>query len=121
MEKRNIKLDVDGIAEALDFVSETLRRYGQKEKIIYETMLLTEESMVDLIQAAPENSVVQISIRRNIGIATVRLVAPGELMEAGKNVSIDLDMEMEAMESEAESAIRNILLRSYAEKLKYSR
>lgn len=120
MEKRTIKLDVNGIAEALDFVSETLRKYGQKEKIIYETMLLTEESMVDLMQAAPENSVVQISIRRNIGIATVRLVAPGELMEAGKNVSIDLDMEMEAMESEAESAIRNILLRSYAEKLKYS-
>lgn len=58
MDKKTVALNNQGIMEALDFVSETLKRYRQPSKTVYETMLLTEESMVRLMSAATRDETV---------------------------------------------------------------
>ena len=65
MDKKTVALNNEGITEALDFVSETLKRYKQSSKAVYETMLLTEETMVRLMAAATGDETVKIKIIKN--------------------------------------------------------
>lgn len=110
---------MQGMEEALDFVSETLKQYNQTPKAIYETMLLTEESMMRLISNAPKNETLTIKIKKNIGIATVYLVARGEAVSFNEDVADEMELDMEGMGYETDAAIRSILFQANADKFKY--
>ena len=119
MDKKTVALSNEGITEALDFVSETLKRYKQPSKTIYETMLLTEETMVRLMTSASEDEFVKIKIFKNIGIATVTLSVRGEELSSEEKFDAGIDLDTTDMGYEADAAIRSILLQAYADKIKY--
>ena len=91
MDKKTVALNNGGITEALDFVSETLKRYKQPSKTIYETMLLTEETMVRLMTSASEDEFVKIKIFKNIGIATVTLSVRGTELSSEEKCDAGID------------------------------
>ena len=119
MDKKTVALSNEGITEALDFVSETLKRYKQPSKTIYETMLLTEETMVRLMTSASEDEFVKIKIFKNIGIATVTLSVRGAELSSEEKFDAGIDLDTTDMGYEADAAIRSILLQAYADKIKY--
>ena len=119
MDKKTVALSNEGITEALDFVSETLKRYKQPSKTIYETMLLTEETMVRLMTSASEDEFVKIKIFKNIGIATVTLSVRGTELSSEEKFDAGIDLDTTDMGYEADAAIRSILLQAYADKIKY--
>ena len=119
MDKKTVALNNEGITEALDFVSETLKRYKQPSKTIYETMLLTEETMVRLMTSASEDEFVKIKIVKNIGIATVTLSVRGTELSSEEKFDAGIDLDTTDMGYEADAAIRSILLQAYADKIKY--
>ena len=119
MDKKTVALSNEGITEALDFVSETLKRYKQPSKTIYETMLLTEETMVRLMTLASEDEFVKIKIFKNIGIATVTLSVRGAELSSEEKFDAGIDLDTTDMGYEADAAIRSILLQAYADKIKY--
>lgn len=119
MDKKTVALNNEGITEALDFVSETLKRYKQPSKTIYETMLLTEETMVRLMTSASEDEFVKIKIVKNIGIATVTLSVRGIELSSEEKFDAGIDLDTTDMGYEADAAIRSILLQAYADKIKY--
>ena len=119
MEKKTVALNNDGITEALDFVSETLKRYKQSLKTVYETMLLTEETMVRLMASISKDENVKIKITKNIGIATVTLSVRGTELLSQEAFDAGMDIDMTDMGYEADAAIRSILLQAYADKIKY--
>ena len=119
MDKKTVALNNEGITEALDFVSETLKRYKQPSKTVYETMLLTEETMVRLMASTTKDETVKIKIFKNIGIATVTLSVPGAELSSEENFDAGIDLDTTDLGYEADAAIRSILLQAYADKIKY--
>ena len=119
MDKKTVALNNEGITEALDFVSETLKRYKQPSKTVYETMLLTEETMVRLMSAATGDETVKIKIIKNIGIAVVTLSVPGAELSSEEKIGAAMDLDTSDLGYETDAAIRSILLQAYADKIKY--
>lgn len=119
MDRKTVALNNEGITEALDFVSETLKRYKQPSKTVYETMLLMEESMVRLMASTTKDEIVKIKMFKNIGIATVTLSVHGDELSAKDNFDIGMDLDTTDLGYEADAAIRSIVLQAYAGKIKY--
>ena len=119
MDRKTVALNNEGITEALDFVSETLKRYKQPSKTVNETMLLTEETMVRLMASTTKDETVKIKIFKNIGIATVTLSVHGAELSAEENFDIGMDLDTADFGYETDAAIRSILLQVYADKIKY--
>ena len=116
--KSVVPADLGGISLTLDFIEETLKKYKFKPSYIRESMLLSEESMVRLIDNASEGDTVHISIKKSHGLAYITLSAPGtELSVAATSLGINVG----DMSRGDESAIRGILLRAFEDKIRYAR
>ena len=120
MIKTEVPASLAGLSTGLDFIESTLGKYRFKHKAIQEAMLLSEESMVRLIQNSSENMSMQISIHRHHGIATITLSAPGTDIQSAP-ADIDINLADSDMGRDSEFAIREILLRAYGDKIKYAR
>ena len=119
MVKKFVPADIGGIAEGLDFIEETLKEYKFKPKFIKESMLLSEESMVRLIDNASEGGTIHIHVKKKGGLATIILSAPGTDM-TGQSLA-DLGVNTDDVGRGNESAIRAILLKAYEDKMRYAR
>ena len=119
MQKKMVALDTGGIEEALNFISESLKKSHKSEKTVYEAMLLTEESMVRLMECTEKKEQLQISIHKHIGISTIQLSVPGDRIAFDGKSSVGNELNTDEMGPDTEAAIRDIVLRSYANKIKY--
>lgn len=119
MVKKFVPADIGGIAAGLDFIEETLKEYKFKPKFIKESMLLSEESMVRLIDNASEGGTIHIHVKKKGGLATIILSAPGTDM-TGQSLA-DLGVNTDDVGRGNESAIRAILLKAYEDKMRYAR
>lgn len=119
MVKTVVPARLSGIADGLDFIEETLKEYKFKPKFIREAMLLSEETMVRLIDNASAVGTIHIHIKKKRGLATITLSAPGPDMTAMPLG--DLGVSEDDIGRENESAIRGILLKAYEDKTRYAR
>lgn len=119
MVKKFVPADIGGIAAGLDFIEETLKEYKFKPKFIKESMLLSEESMVRLIDNASEGGTIHIHVKKKGGLATIILSAPGTDMT--DQSLADLGVNTDDVGRGNESAIRAILLKAYEDKMRYAR
>ena len=119
MVKKVISADLGGLGEGLDFIEESLGNYKFKPKYIREAMLLSEESMVRLIDNAPAGGTIHIHVKKSGGLATVTLSAPGA--ELTGSMTADFDIDSDNVGRGNESAIRGILLKAYEDKIRYAR
>ena len=109
-------LKQNGVSKSLLFIEETLKSFRVKKRDLLEALLISEETLLLLSEHAPENAGIKVTITRWMGVPRIRLAVPGSpvmLDEHLGTVSID------QLGEETENAIRSVMLRSYADSIKY--
>lgn len=119
MEKAVVSANLSGIGAGLDFIEAALKEYKFKPKYIREAMLLSEESMVRLIDNATVDGTIHIHVKKSRGLASITLSAPG--VEFTGAVSTGIEIDSGDVDRENETAIRGILLKAYEDKIRYAR
>ena len=111
------------LASCMEFIEDALKKIGTDKKLMLKTLLLAEESAVQIIEHADEGAFVSVQVKKVLGDAQVSISSLGkeydpfyhsEISESGFS---NLE-EVEA--SEASEAARAILLKAQGEKLKFS-
>ena len=109
-------LKENGVSKSLLFIEETLKKFRLKKRDLLEALLISEETMLLLSEHAPEEAKIKVTVTRRMGVPRIRLVVPGTPMALDEHpgtVSID------QLGEETENAIRSVMLRSYADSIKY--
>ena len=106
------------LQDSVDYIHASLTSLGISKKLVIKTELLAEETIVLLIQHAPADAVLQVQIRRILGDASVTLSMQGEEFDPSAGTAKYAGL-AETEDSEAEEAIRSILMHSYGENFKY--
>lgn len=112
-----IPAKTESISRALDFLEEELSKEKVSRKEINEAMLLSEESMVQLLENATGGNL-HISVRRAFGCRKIKISALGKEFVPG-TMALDIDIDEAETGRETEAAIRNLLMQSFANKVKY--
>ncbi len=119
--KRGIfDLKKDPTGSAAEFVQRGLEEYGLEAKAVIKGTLVAEEAIASLVAHAEKNGTLRVNVKKFAGSITVEMSAPGSdysltdaMTEA--DVILDSDVGEEMLES-----IRNIMLTSLADGLKFS-
>ena len=109
-------LKQNGVSKSLLFIEETLKSFRMKKRDLLEALLISEETLLLLSEHAPEDAGIKVTITRRMGVPRIRLAVPGSpvmLDEHLGTVSID------QLGTETEDAIRSVMLRSYADSIRY--
>ena len=113
-------LKKDPTGSAAEFVQNGLEEYGLEAKAVIKGTLVAEEAIASLVAHAEKNGTLRVNVRKFAGSITVEMSAPGSdysltdaMTEA--DVILDSDVGEEMLES-----IRNIMLTSLADGLKFS-
>ena len=111
--------NAEGIGAGLDKIEQTLTKYGLKQKDIVKKMLVAEEVMTALLSHGKQAEVMTLSIRRLFEDITIEISVAGEAFAFGESLSYGVDLDTADMGPDAEQTIRNTILRSVVEDLKY--
>lgn len=118
--RKQVPAETGYVGELVDFVSRSLRDYGIKKKECDKAALTTEEAAVSIIAHCPkEGSQITAVLKAFGGNVSIELSARGEryaLTGNALSISSAYENEDEAVVGES---IRNILLGSFADSLKY--
>ena len=113
-------LKKDPTGSAAEFVQKGLEEYRLEAKAVIKGTLVAEEAIASLVAHAEKNGTLRVNVRKFAGSITVEMSAPGSdysltdaMTEA--DVILDSDVGEEMLES-----IRNIMLTSLADGLKFS-
>lgn len=113
-------LKQDPTGSAAEFVQKGLEEYGLEAKAVIKGTLVAEEAIASLVAHAEKDGTLRVNVRKFAGSITVEMSAPGSdysltdaMTEA--DVILDSDVGEEMLES-----IRNIMLTSLADGLKFS-
>jgi Na+/H+-dicarboxylate symporter len=98
------------------FIEETLKNFRLKQRDVLEALLISEETMLLLTEHAPEDASIRVVISRKMGVPRIRLIAPGTPMALDEHLGT---VSIDQLGDETENAIRSVMLRSYAESIKY--
>lgn len=107
----------DEIGRGLDFIEDTLTQYRLNGKEIQEALLLSEESMVRLINNAPAGEELHISVKRHRGLCIIKLSTPGPVLPQESGADLELDLNSRDLGRDGEEIIRSLLLHAYADKI----
>ena len=109
-------LKPNGVSEVLRFIEETLKSFRVKKRDLLEALLISEETMLLLSDHAPEDARIKVMVSRRMGVARIRLAVPGTPVSLDEHLgAVSIDQLGEA----TEDAIRSVMLRSYADSIKY--
>ncbi|WP_408070734.1 dicarboxylate/amino acid:cation symporter [Butyrivibrio sp. JL13D10] len=118
MKRLYIKPDEsDYLEKALKFIRDFLEKKNLSKSYILKTELLAEETIVLLTKYADDGARLHICVSSFLGDTSLELSMRGEAFELASEKDIGL---YEVEEDHVEDAIRNIFLRSYGERYKYS-
>ena len=109
-------LKPDGVSKSLYFIEETLKEFGVKQRDLLESLLISEETMVLLSEHAPEDANITVTIVRKMGVPRIRLAVPGTPIIMDENLGT---MSIDMLGEETENAIRSVMIRGYADSIKY--
>ena len=112
----NYSLRAEGISESLLFIEEALKKFRVKQRDLLEALLISEETMLLLCEHAPEDAEVKVTVTRQMGVPRIRLIAPGTSMALDEHLGT---VSIDQLGEETENAIRSVMLRSYADSIKY--
>ncbi len=115
--RKTFSADENGVVEVMHFVRDQLAEIGIKGPKVVKTCLLTEEVSGSIVQHATENSVTAC-IRSMFGYVTVEISASGERYNLAEK-EIDEELLDEDMDESVQELLRNILIRSKAERFRY--
>lgn len=112
--------DAAGFAQAMDLVQSFLQDSKTEEKERGNAMLVVEEALGSLIDhRSGDDSVIRVSARSQFGSVTLELSVPGEEFSLTENMKSAEMPGVRQMNEDTRDVIRNILLRSLTDDLKY--
>ena len=114
-----VTADTTGIGQGMDYLQETLKSLRLKPKAVNRILLAAEESLVKLSSHTDAGSLLQIAVIRRLGTISIRLSSSGESFDLAENSSFGIPLEIEDVDYDTEMAIRNLVLRSFQDNLKY--
>lgn len=115
-----IKPTVEAISEAVEQVERILAGYKVDVKDKVMATLTLEETLIKMMEAAGENDSISIRISRGLKTVKMHLSCRGVNISPDDTLSnFDSSVVGEEYGAEAESAIRNLVLRCNADRLRY--
>ena len=105
-----------GVGKSLLFIEETLKGFKIKHRDLLEALLISEETILLLSECAPDDADITVSITRQMGVPHIRLTAPGPALSLDEHLGT---VSIDQLGEEAENAIRSVMLRNYANSIKY--
>lgn len=115
----HLAADSTGISAGLDHIERILTKYGLTRKDIVRKMLAAEEVMTVLLSHAEQARDMRMSIRRLLGDITIELAVAGHEFPFEQSLHLGVDLDTAELSADAELTIRNTILRSAVENLKY--
>ncbi|MBR3224129.1 MAG: cation:dicarboxylase symporter family transporter [Atopobiaceae bacterium] len=115
---KTVRADAAGVTEAVEFVEAFLTEYGIKKKALLRAALTVEESVGSLAAHAKPEGYIEISIHSFLGTVTIELFSEGEEYDLAETVDMADTLKSEAS-SDAQEMLRNIILKSSVDDLKY--
>ena len=109
-------LKQNGVSKSLLFIEETLKELRVKKRDLLEALLISEDTMLLLSEHAPEEGSIKVSVTRRMGVPRIRLVVPGTTVSLDEHLGT---VSIDQLGEETENAIRSVMLRSYADSIKY--
>lgn len=105
---------------AAQFVEKCLKEYGLENKAAMKGTLIAEEAIASMVAHASDKGALKVNVKKVLGSISVELSAPGRYYDLSKemanaNINEDTDSSEDAL-----TVIRNILLRTLADDLKYN-
>ena len=109
-------LKQNGVSKSLLFIEETLKEMRVKKRDLLEALLISEETMLLLVEHAPEDASIKVTVTRRMGVPRIRLAVPGDPVTLDEHIGT---VSIDRLGEENENAIRSVMLRNYAESIKY--
>lgn len=109
----------EGIGKGLDIIEQKLTKYGLQRKDVTKKMLVAEEVMAALLAHGDHPDSMNLSVRRILDDISIEIAVKGAEFPFEKSLSVGQDVDTEDLAPDAEIAIRNMILRSVVEDLKY--
>ena len=120
MVERFLPATFDALPSALTFIEKSMEEHHYNRKTVQEAMMLSEESIISLIQVTEPDSELHIHIKFGFGLAHITLSVPGTPLESIIPFQME-EMDSHHMGRSTEQAVRALLLQAYETKLQYSR
>lgn len=111
--------DIQEIEKVLNYVEEELKKYNLSKHEAAMVMLTAEESVVCLMNHAPEHAKIDITFRRLLGNVSLNISAPGELFDVTESSSVVENIDLDGFEPDMENAIRSLIFRSRSDSFRY--
>ncbi len=109
-------LKQNGVGKSPQFIEEALKKLRVKKRDLLEALLISEETMLLLGEHAPEEASIKVTVTRRMGVPRIRLAVPGSPMTLDEHLGT---VSIDQLGEETENAIRSVMLRSYADSIKY--
>lgn len=105
----------EDIGECMEFIEDALTKYKLKKRDLMESLLISEELLIQLSENAAEDSTVQVTVKKWLGVPRINLVSQGDAIDIGdQSVGVSLN-ELD----DTENSIRNMMLHSFADSIRY--
>lgn len=119
----SIVVKKDNTTEALIFVDSFLEGNKVKKNDRTKTLLMTEETVIRLLEHAGEDGSVKLTVRKAFGSIYIDLMSRGEEFELFSDTMInsvfDTDYESGELSVGTEDTVRSILIKSFSDQMKY--
>ena len=103
------------IGDCMDFIEDALNKYKLKKRDLMESLLISEEILVQLSESAVENSNVQVSVTSWLGVPRVKFVSEGDAIDLGEQ---SIGVSLNELDN-SENSIRNMMLHSFSDSIRY--
>ena len=96
----------EAIGECMEFIEDALTKYRLKRRDLMEALLISEELLIQLSEKAAEDSTVQVTVKKWLGVPKINFVSSGEAIDIGdQSIGVSLN-ELD----DTENSIRNMML-----------
>lgn len=111
--------DRQEIEKALNYVEKELGRLRLNRRDIIKAMLMTEESLICIMDHAPEQAEISITFKKFLGSVSLNISAPGEVFDVTESSAVIGNLDLEGVGADMENAIRSLIFRSQTDIFRY--
>lgn len=116
--KQSYNAEIASLPMIVKAIDDTLLELKTEKRTRVKTLLAAEESAARLIEHSAPGSRLGLSVRRVLDDVTIVMTAPGGKIDFVYDAP-ELDIDQETVGPEAESLIRNIVLKSFTSDIRY--
>lgn len=121
MKSISVKAKIENTEEVIEFIKKSLSSYKVKKKDLTRSLLLSEESFVNLVKGAEENYNVNVYVKKSIYQTKIVFKCKGSLIACPiSNVSDNKLLDDSTNDEQTESVIRNLIIKANEERISSS-